>query len=763
MASASTGWFSAGSGPAVQVNCETELVRSTTTVTVYWTVRMKLPSSQSYLGTGSLEVSSSSSGGGSSGWQTIKDHNTRWSGTAEHSYSGSYTFSNSSTSTQTFTIYFSSQSDYFSSSGIFSTSVSCSVEGYNPYAYITSLSLKSRTINSLTFSYRADRTCSIYIKNDTDGTNWLNGGQPFVTNTTGGDITINYADRANTTRLTPNKSYTFTFLCRNSAGDTSKTGSGTTYQIATFSNVPDVNIGEEQTITWNNPSGANTSIKLYTTDGTEVLEDLGEMNTTSYTYTISSSTINKMYQLTPETDTYVAKYVITTTNNGQSYTSETNSNFKVVNSEPIFTVSNFIYVDNNPITTNLTSGSATSSIYISNYSNNHIEITTPAQLVNNPNGYIKAYKIVQGSKTAQYNLTGEETENITLDINNIDSSNFSVYAIDSREIPTKVDVTISNYLIYENLTIQNANIARKGNGVLSDTTLVFEGIFWKNSFGNIDNHITKDNGLTLMSVTYNYKLTTDVDYNSQNEKTILVTENNDGTYSFSGDIVGDEGAEGFTISNSYNIRLTVKDYLSTKTYYLTLGVGTPAIAIYKNSVAIGQKYDINLGGALQINGDIYQNGELLKSSDSVPIGIEVDYDGTTIPNGWEEITSGGLLLKAYTLYQNGNGATGDITLSESAFNFSYIEIFYGTNVHNSTVSSVKIAMSGNNAQICDLSCHSYSSNASILYEGSKRVNISGTTINATHSSYVTLTSGSTPTVSNGNVISIYKVVGYKEE
>lgn len=51
MASADTGWFNAGSNPTVQTKCETALSRSGTTVTVYWTVRMKLASSGSYLGT----------------------------------------------------------------------------------------------------------------------------------------------------------------------------------------------------------------------------------------------------------------------------------------------------------------------------------------------------------------------------------------------------------------------------------------------------------------------------------------------------------------------------------------------------------------------------------------------------------------------------------------------------------------------------------------------------------------------------------------
>ena len=36
----------------------------------------------------------------------------------------------------------------------------------------------------------------------------------------------------------------------------------------------------------------------------------------------------------------------------------------------------------------------------------------------------------------------------------------------------------------------------------------------------------------------------------------------------------------------------------------TLGPGTPAMAIYKNNVAIGQRYDTSDGSKLQVNGTV---------------------------------------------------------------------------------------------------------------------------------------------------------------
>ena len=49
--------------------------------------------------------------------------------------------------------------------------------------------------------------------------------------------------------------------------------------------------------------------------------------------------------------------------------------------------------------------------------------------------------------------------------------------------------------------------------------------------------------------------------------------------------------------------MTVTDSLATSTEYQTiLGSGTPGIALCNNKVAIGQKYDEELGGTLQVDG-----------------------------------------------------------------------------------------------------------------------------------------------------------------
>ena len=155
------------------------------------------------------------------------------------------------------------------------------------YANLTSLSVASKTINSITLNYTTDRNAWLFAKlNDGE---WLNNGGPFVSNTTSGSFTIYYKDRASTTRLDPNTKYKITILCRaldvNSGLDTQKDIEVTTYDIAKLVSVPDVNIGSAHTITWTNPSGATTSLKLAKTDNTQI-QDIGTVTGTSKDYTL---------------------------------------------------------------------------------------------------------------------------------------------------------------------------------------------------------------------------------------------------------------------------------------------------------------------------------------------------------------------------------------------------------------------------------------------------------------------------------------------
>ena len=103
-----------------------------------------------------------------------------------------------------------------------------------------------------------------------------------------------------------------------------------------------------------------------------------------------------------------------------------------------------------------------------------------------------------------------------------------------------------------------------------------------------------------------------------------------------------------------------------------------------------------------------------------------------------------------SLYDNSSGTTGTVPLSESAANFSYLEIFFSTYDEANRMVSNKISTP--NGKISRL-----------LFFGStymyyKDITISGTSITVTNNSRVAISNGTGDTT---NEIKIYKVVGYR--
>ena len=170
----------------------------------------------------------------------------------------------------------------------------------------------------------------------------------------------------------------------------------------------------------------------------------------------------------------------------------------------------------------------------------------------------------------------------------------TVYATDSRGNSTSKSKT-ATYKNYSDLAITRLIATRQQNGVGSAVLLEFEGTYWNNSFGAVTNAISK--------CTYQYKLASSNTWIAGT--TQLSYSASDGKFSGSMLINGDLGTDGFNISNAYNIRLQMADKLVTKAVDITLPSGAPGLAIAKKGLAIKQKYNNDLGGALQVNGIIY--------------------------------------------------------------------------------------------------------------------------------------------------------------
>lgn len=556
-------------------------------------------------------------------------------------------------------------------------------------------SLRSKTINTLAINWSTTNSID-WVQYSLNGGSWIDiYGNPDNAYKNGYYVISG---------LTPNTNYTIKTRCRRKDSQLwSETGTFnvTTYDIAKLTSTPNINIGSAHNVTWTNTSGTSTSLKLCKTDNSTII-DYGKVTGTSKSITPTAS---KIYPLTPNSNTYKARYIITTTANGKSYTNSKDFTFTVTNSNPTF--SNFTYQDTNTTITALTGNNQ---ILVNGYSNLKATVSTANKATAKNNATMKTYKLAIGNKNTSVNYNA--SANVNLSINSINNNVLDLYAIDSRGNSTKVrkTATIKNY---SNIKIKTLSVTRQNN-VGTVTTLKFEGEFWNASFGSVTNVIT--------NCKYKYKTTSSSTWTDG--KTTL-------TYTISGNkitgslnIQGDKGTDGFSADNSYNIQLILSDKLSTATYSVILSSGSPAIAIYKNNVAIGQQYNTSEGSKLQVNGNIsvtgygkYTNGIYSRNSGEVntPVGngkliikrasqsldnapnngVVLEFGNSTswigqlyigdnatqgiYYNGWSDGKRGSWRRLAdipVTLYNNSSGTTGTVTLSETSANFSYLEIYY---------------------------------------------------------------------------------------
>lgn len=285
---------------------------------------------------------------------------------------------------------------------------------------------------------------------------------------------------------------------------------------------------------------------------------------------------------------------------------------------PIF--SNFVFSDVNSVTTALTGNNQK---IIKGYSKLKIEITND-NVPTAQNGATMKYFTING-KNYTY------SDNFSCEIEGWDKKTISVYAVDSRGISTLVSKTC-DFIAYSEIEKGNISVKRENN-IEELTKLIYNGTFWNNNFGAVNNDIT---------ATYKYKISDNSSF-TEGVTTINPTKENN-TFSFSDYILGDGSSNGFLIENSYQIDVILSDKLSSVTYSAILGSGIPAMSIYKNNVSIHGGYEKEIGGT-QINGNLYLNGINVVEPNSIQLWkptneeeYSASYNHFAPFNGEDEIT-----------------------------------------------------------------------------------------------------------------------------
>lgn len=569
------------------------------------------------------------------------------------------------------------------------------------YLSITGFSIQTKQVNKVIVKWSVS-----HARYETQYS--LNGGSWIGSATYGESVASdNKSGTFNIINLEPNTKYTLKIRCqRKDSGLYTESNqiSFTTFDIARFISVPNVNIGSSQTLKWNNPSGAQLKLRLRETSGVTIT-DYGVVTGTSKTITPDS---NSLYKLIPNSNSGTASYSLITIQNNKEYYEYGSFNFFVTNSNPTF--NNFTYLDSNSKTVNLTGNNQ---YLIKNHSSVKVTISTANKAIARNSATMKKYRLSVGTKTKDANYSSNADVNIELA--NIDNNTLIVYAIDSRNNSTSKSITATKYISYENINIRNITLNRSDGGVGQRVTLKYDGYIWNNNFG------TKNN--SIKSIKYQYKQTTSNTW--IDGKTVLTPNLSGNSYSQTIEIQGDLAGEGFNRQNSYDFRIIISDELSSYTKAIIMTSGIPLYAFSRNGIAILSPYNEDIDAALQVNGKI-------------------------VANSTEDVFS------AKQLYNNASGSTGTITLSESAANFKVLEIF--SNREGSAYYESNRIFEPNNKDVQLTTSYSDSITASLY---SKRIRISGTSITVSFSYGISLRSSNEIEINTYNDNRIYKVIGYR--
>ena len=413
---------------------------------------------------------------------------------------------------------------------------------------------------------------------------------------------------------------------------------------------------------------------------------------TSYTFSLTDSERTVLRNKAANTNSLTVIFYLRTTYNGTSYHSTSSRTMSIVNANPTF--SNFTYEDINATTKNLT---GSNQIIVKGYSNVIGKVSVANKANAKKSATMKEYRLTIGDKTGTgtYSSSAEVRVPTSGSLAGVSSATIEMYAIDSRSNSTKKTIALSssNYKDYSSIKI--ATLAAERQGGVSTTTLKFTAKYWNSSFGSVTNDI--------VTCKYRYKKTSQSDSSYVDGGTTLTYSKSNGTITGNLVIQGDKGASGFDVSYSYNIQLIVSDKLSSDTTTITIGSGTPAIAIYKDNVAIGQKYDTTKGGKLQVAGDIKTTGDInaegnlyLKGQDFLnfiyPIGsIYISTNNTnpkTLFGGtWVQIKDTFLLAAGNTYAAGSTGGKAKVSLAVEnlpAHSHTGKTNLDGTHIHYST-------------------------------------------------------------------------------
>ena len=273
--------------------------------------------------------------------------------------------------------------------------------------------------------------------------------------------------------------------------------------------------------------------------------------------------------------------------------------FTIVNANPIFL--DYDIEDVNPITVALTGSTENDVVNVNGYSNIKATITTSNKAEAIKEASMVKYRFAIGDNSTDITYSDENDVNGT--INNASNGTYNMYAIDSRNNSTLLTKQATSVINYEKVAIdkQNCSFVRDNNQVGENAILTINGTFWNDDFGQAIN--------TIKSVIYRFKKS---DSSTWITGTTTITPTISGnSFTFTGMIASDNLDTTWDLDASYNLEVIVNDELSSASVELILNSAVPTMSLDKNGVGIMCAYDSDIGGLLQVGGNIIDGGTVL--------------------------------------------------------------------------------------------------------------------------------------------------------
>lgn len=583
-------------------------------------------------------------------------------------------------------------------------------------------------------------------------------------------------------------------------------------RAASITAAPNFNDEANPTITYSNPAGDSVSslqacISLTGAADDVTYRDISKTGT-SYTFNLTEAERNVLRKATTGGNSRTVRFFVRTIIGGVTYHSQLEKTFSIINYTPTFSESNISYYDNNTSITNVTGNS---DMIVQNKSSLVVKYTaaTPKKSASISTYYFKLNGVTKTSTSAGGTVSFGA-------INSDSNLTLTAWCVDSRGNSSgEKTKTITCYEYHQpSFTSFDAYRANSdGSSNVNGTYLKnvystnYSSVGGKNTISVSFTYTTGSTSKTSTSAlfnlgesskTYNVYATITDSFGGKNTSSTVTVFGATRIFNVSKDgtnfAIGKMATDG--VAELFDCRWPIRSDEPEQTMQNLSYRGQNLISSTANDTVANWNNQGNLATSFYtqndlINGQPSQYGFLLNFSSGIG-GREMHNLWFQQPNGdvshrggngeglggWRKFLDSSnytnwVSTKPVTLYSSSSGTIGTITLSESAANFTYLEIFYADN-NSREPNSVKLYSP--NGKYVSLSCiePSTSGDSPRVYIRTSGWTISGTSMTVGRSDlsganrgvYAQLYPHANGTnidakVEAQNYIKIFRILGYK--